>query len=551
MMPRVASGAMMPTVLAPRRGQVLRPEFPKPAQKRDLASRVKPTLQRVVRLEEERAKWRPLLEAAYRLFLPQRDPFNPGMTGSQKGGQVLTSTPSRALKKFASRTQQGSLPSNRMWTRLRAGMDIPKAERDAANRFFEEQTEILFQHLNHSNLGTQAHEAILDMGISTGALLVQDGGAERSLRFTAVPPHELLIDEGPFGEIEDVFRTRRLKRRVIERNWPQFEYSSQAEQAVAGKKAEEKEEVELDIVEATIFAPATGIFQYLVIEKEAKHLGFGDEMEWSPWVIFRWSVAAGESYGRGPAMDALADARTLQRVKELVLQNAALAVAGVYTAVDDDVLDVWNISLEPGAVVPVGQHESLKALETSHNFDVAQLIIADLERSIMECMMALEMGAVDATPVKTATEWLMREQESAKDQGSNLGRVYSELVMPIVRKSTAILVKRGALAPFKVDGKEVDLDPDSPLSRAQDEEEILRVQTVLGVLAPFGMAVVDRALKIDVIARKIAQKGGVWAEAIRTEDEVGERLEQEQEAAGAALEAGVDPTQMAKAAMAA
>jgi hypothetical protein len=536
-----------PGVLAPRRAQVLRPNFPRSEAKRDPAARVKPTLKRVARLEEERAKWRPLLEAAYGLFLPQRDPFNPGMTGAQKGGQVLTSTPARALKKFASRTQQGMLPANRQWTKLKAGMDVPEGDRDGANRFFEKQTEILFQHLNHSNLQTQAHEAILDMGISTGALLVQDGGPERALRFTAVPPHELLVDEGPFGEIEDVFRTRRLKRRIIERNWPQFAYSSQAEQSVAGKTAEEKEEVELDIVEATIFDPVAREFDYLVIEREAKHLGFSERVEESPWVIFRWSVAAGETLGRGPVLDALPDARTLQRVKELVLQNAALAVAGVYTAQDDDVLDVWNISLEPGAVVPVAQHDSLKALETSHDFDVANLIIADLERSIMECMMALELGAVDATPVKTATEWLVREQETAKDQGAGLGRIQSELVMPVVKKAVAILVRRQLLAPFKVDGKEVELEPDSPLSRAQAEEEILRVQTVLGVLAPLGPQVVGSVLKLDVIARKIAEKGGVWREAIRTKDEVDELVQQAQAVAAEAVDSGVPPAELAKA----
>ncbi len=48
---------------------------------------------------------------------------------------------------------------------------------------------------------------------------------------------------------------------------------------------------------------------------------------------------AGEIYGRGPVITALPDIKTLNKVKELVLKNASLAIAGVYTAADDGVLN--------------------------------------------------------------------------------------------------------------------------------------------------------------------------------------------------------------------
>ena len=44
----------------------------------------------------------------------------------------------------------------------------------------------------------------------------------------------------------------------------------------------------------------------------------------SPWVTGRYSKVAGEIRGRGPALQALPDVRSLNKAKEFVLQKAAL-----------------------------------------------------------------------------------------------------------------------------------------------------------------------------------------------------------------------------------
>ena len=66
--------------------------------------------------------------------------------------------------------------------------------------------------------------------------------------------------------------------------------------------------------------------------------------ETNPYIVFRWSVASGELYGRSPIMRALPDIKTANKVVELVLKNATIAVSGIWQADDDGVINLNNIN---------------------------------------------------------------------------------------------------------------------------------------------------------------------------------------------------------------
>ena len=74
--------------------------------------------------------------------------------------------------------------------------------------------------------------------------------------------------------------------------------------------------------------------------------------ETNPYIIFRWSVVSGELYGRSPILRALPDIKTANKVVELVLKNATIAVSGIWQADDDGVINLANINLTPGAIIP-------------------------------------------------------------------------------------------------------------------------------------------------------------------------------------------------------
>jgi len=508
----------MPSMVAARQAQTSQ----KPTKEK-----IGELLKRIKTMMGERDKWAPHLRDAYDLFMPNRGAFKMHVAGAKRNTEVLDSTPVRTLRRWANRKQAQLMPANKEFARLVGGMDIPEEFKQQAAELLESQTDRLFAEINNSNLFDQVNEAMQDAGISTGAIHVADGGSDETpVRYTAVPIDELLLENGPTGQIENVFRTRKMTKEHIARNWPLGTIPDSV------KDVDEK----IEIVEGQVFNAVRGDFDYVVIALKAEHLIWHEVMAEKEWVVFRAGKSTGETYGRGPALDALPDARTLQRVEELVLRNAALAIAGVYTAADDDVLNVWNVTLAPGAIIPVARHDSLKPLESAHDFSVADLIRKELQESIEETMEAVAFGPPEGG-VRSATEILKVDQQIAEDTGASSARLQHELVDPVVRLTVARLIRRARMAPFRLDNRQVAVRFEGPLARAQDNEEILRATTFLEVTAGLDPNAVAAAVDLVAMARNMAKKTGVWAETVRSEEESDQIQRQAAEAAAQQLQA--------------
>ena len=221
----------------------------------------------------------------------------------------------------------------------------------------------------------------------------------------------------------------------------------------------------------------------LWVKKEDRISWMEDFGKTSPWVTGRYSKVSGEIRGRGPALQALPDVRSLNKAKEFVLQKAAIDLAGMYTATDDGVTNPYNISISPGVVIPVGSNNSsnpsLQRLDTGSNLALAQFEINELQMSIKK---ALFNDLRDPTgAVRSATEVAIESRELAKRIGSAFGRLQTEVLVPIIKRVAAILTRRGLIQPLQLDGQDIEIKFTSPLARAQDAEDILNVQQAVAV----------------------------------------------------------------------
>ncbi|MBC7908332.1 MAG: phage tail protein, partial [Rhodospirillaceae bacterium] len=214
----------------------------------------------------------------------------------------------------------------------------------------------------------------------------------------------------------------------------------------------------------------------------------------APVVKFSWLKATGDDYGRSPVMKALPDIKTANKVVELVLKNATIAVTGIWQADDDGVLNPANIKLVPGTIIPkaVGS-AGLQPLEAPGRFDISQLVLEDLRGRIRHALLADKLGQTDA-PRMTATEVLERSAEMARLLGATYGRLQSELLTPLVMRAMHILRRRGEIPELTIDGHSIDLQYKSPLAQNQAQRDAKNMLTWLSSLAqlgPAGMQAVD------------------------------------------------------------
>jgi hypothetical protein len=473
--------------------------------------------------------WESYLRDAYRYSLPDKQTIDTWSPGQKKNQYVFDSTATIALNKYANRMQHQVVPPWKTWMRLEPGSDTPVEAKAEAQKLLDEATEVIFDHINHSNFSTQVHESFMDLGISTGAMIVEEGdGIQSMLNFRSVSLSEIYPEVTQRGTIENVFRRFKLPVRDIMEVWPGAELTQELNNMLKSKP-----EHEIDLIESVI-KEGNQFETYVIYEDDVVFEEYNDT---SPWVVFRESVTPGETLGRGRIMQLLPDIKTLNKIVEFNLRNAALAVSGVYTAIDDGVINPYSIKIAPGAIIPVSEQGALAPLATSGEFNLAQLLIQDYRSIINEFMFAQPFGNIQDTPVRTATEMGIRSQDLAQTSQASFGRMQSELLEPMIKRIVDILVKNGKLPPLRIDGREVTIKFTSPMAKTQDLEELQTFQMYMQSMQQLPPDYYEGAIKLEDIPQWTAEKMGIPQKLLRTPAEM-EQMKQQMAAVQAQQQGG-------------
>lgn len=430
-----------------------------------------------------------LYRDAYEFALPQRQLYGyweGNSVGNKKMARVFDSTAINSTQRFANRLQSGIFPPQRKWCRLEPGLDIPYEKRSQAQAILDLYGEKMFAVLKQSNFDIAMGEFLLDLSVGTACMLVQPGDDVQPINFIPVPMFLVSYEEGANGQVDKVYRRMRMKGESITQQWKDAELPIEVKQRIDNKPTDE-----VELLEATVFDPVRGDWCYHVIDKASKEEIVYRRMKGSPWVISRYMKVAGEVYGRGPLLTALPDIKTLNKTIELLLKNASLAVAGVYTAADDGVLNPQTVKIVPGAVIPVArnggpQGESLRALPRAGDFNVSQIVINDLRQNVKRVLLD-ESLPPDNMSARSATEVVERMKELAQNLGSAFGRLINETMVPLVGRILQVMDEKGLIdLPLQVNGLEVKVSPVSPLAMAQNMEEVNAIIQYLQLVAPLG-----------------------------------------------------------------
>jgi len=485
--------------------------------------------------QRRKDNWRQIYEDCYEFALPQRNLYDGyyeggGSPGQNKMVRVFDSTAINATQRFANRIQSGLFPPYGRWCRLEPGSDIPEERRIETQAILDIYADKMFALLRQSNFDLAMGEFLLDLAVGTAVMLVQPGDDITPIRFTSVPQYLVAIEEGAHGKVDNVYRRMRLKGEAISQHWADAEIPERMQRMI-----EEKPTEEIELLEATCYMPDEGMYSYQVIWPEGKIELLQRKMKSSPWVVARYMKVAGEVYGRGPLVTAIPDIKTLNKTLELLLKNASLSIAGVYTAADDGVLNPQTIRIAPGAIIPVArnggpQGESLRMLPRSGDFNVSQIVINDLRMNVKKIMLDDTLPP-DNMSARSATEISQRIQELATNLGSAFGRLITETMIPLVSRILYVMDERGMIEmPLRVNGLEVKVTPVSPIAQAQnmgDIEKIMQWVQLSASLGPEGQMSVQTANISDYVADKL----GIPADLRTTPQERAQMLEQAQQAA--------------------
>jgi hypothetical protein len=379
---------------------------------------------------DARGPWLTRWESARRYTMP---------TDDADAATLFDATAGDAVDNLAANMYSLLTPPESLWLNL---VREPSPHSGAApiDASVEHSVIMLRAHLNDSNFYTTVHQAYLDLVIlGTACLFMSENpiGADSAFSFTAIPMTDIAILPNA------VFHTTSMSAADVMGKYPDWMPPANLRDAIAKDPT-----MQLKLVQSLI---GTDFTAWLDVGGDIENnIVARGTFETNPYIIFRWQVASGETYGRGPVLRALPDIKTANKVVELVLKNATIAVSGIWQADDDGVINLSNINLTPGAIIPKAVGSSgLTPLASGADFDVSQIILGDLRERIRHALLADRLGLLSEKEM-TATEILARNADMMRILGATYGRLLHEFIRPLVERGLQILARRGLIDPISL-----------------------------------------------------------------------------------------------------
>src|SRR5690606_30131680 len=110
-------------------------------------------------------------------------------------------------------------------------------------------------------------------------------------------------------------------------------------------------------------------FQSIHMECGKKHILREGGYHEFPCAVPRWRLIPGTPYATGIGSNVLPDTKTLNEIVKLELASLDIAVAGMWKAVDDGVLNPKTVRVGPRKIVMMADINSMMPLETKANFN--------------------------------------------------------------------------------------------------------------------------------------------------------------------------------------
>ena len=486
-----------------------------------------------------RQPWIPMWQAIYELVLPQRENFFDIAPGQPTTDMIYDETAVVGLPRLASRLTSGFFPEAGELFTLAFGRDAPdhlKGFRGQA--LIQELTLMIHEAWQNSNLPTEICEGMIDFAVGTMNLAQEPGPFPGEVVFKTVPPTNIAILPGAGGKVVGWFQWR--KKQPLEEVYKEFGKKGHfPAKFMADMKTDPRRELTVNTatwdtstIEKYSWKQVAILPDYNAVIYENDLTGDGA----CPWTTTRWSRVGLDVWGRGCVMLVMPAIKTCNLTVQLILENAELALGGVWTYDDDGVFNPDNIVLAPGTFIPKSKEGKVEPLQSGAQFNVADIVLADQRLNIKKGLFIDEMDSQGKTP-KSAFEIQQRLAEIARDLSAPGARLVHECLIQQVNRTIHIFEQQGLLDAMglRVNGKQIKMTVKSPLLRGQDQvelNELLQWGQMMDAL--FGPNTAAMTLKRETTIPYVSKRNGIPMTLIRSDEEIKQSLHDAQAGAMAA-----------------
>lgn len=446
----------------------------------------------------------------------------------RKKADLVDDTATDAAQILASSLMGGMTPANARWFEL----DVESADA-GGKQWLDDAAQAIWSEIHRSNFDAAGLEANLDIvGAGWAVLYIgnrfEDGvGEDDELYFDCWPLSQCYVAASkPAGAVDTVFRKfSKTAEQVVE----EFgQDASEQTREAAKKQPDQKVELVRAIFPRSAWVPGSSFARSMpwasvTLEVKAKKVLRESGYPEFPCVVPRWRLIPASHYAIGPMLDALPTARRLNAIARMELAAMDLAVAGMWIAENDGVLNAATVKIGPRKIIVANSVDSMKELKSGSDFNASFSKSEQLQAQIRKILMADQLQPQDG-PAMTATEVHARMALIRQLLGPVFGRLQSEYLQPLVYRCFRLMSRRGAFdfPPQSIAGRNMAVQYVSPLARAQrlhDVSAMDQYETVLIQQATVDAAALD-VYDWDAARRERADLMGVPQKLLRKERDV-------------------------------
>lgn len=446
--------------------------------------------------------------------------------------KIFDSTATDSVRILASALVSGLTPSNSRWVGLGVnGMDEDAMPDDAA-KWLDEAADLIWKNIHNSNFDQVKYECEVDMAIAGWFVMFidtdpDDGGyVFEQWGLAGV----YAAASKPAGRLDIFHREVSMTAEQAVNTYGEEMVSSQTRRI-----AEQSPDQNITVIQ--VVGPRPGPHGFLSknlpiesvhLERDTRKLVRERGYQEHPVVAPRWLLVPNSVYPVGPVFDAIPDIKSLNKAVEMTFSNMDLAIAGMWIAEDDGVLNPRALKVGPRKVIVANSVKSMEPLKPPGQFDLGAIEIQRLQRQIRKVLMSdmlepqPQPGQKPGQPI-TATQAQINVELIRQLLGPVYGRMLVEDLLYTVTRCFGLAYRAGALgqAPQSLQGRELVVKYMSPIARSQklvDVSAMDRYETTLAQEIAAGRPEVADNYDWDKAARKRAQLLGVPQDLTVDED---------------------------------
>ena len=508
--------------------------------------------QRVSYLEADASSYRSHCQEIVDNILPMRADITVKQTpGVKKMRKINDSTPSLAAALFGAGVSSKMCNAATPWFDLKVSDDYYVGHKDSM-LWLDRLKKLYNMVCNRSNFYSTDKSATIDDGAFGTAPIFIGEHPRWGCYFENLSIGEVFIALDPYGQVDTVFRKYDLTARQIFARWRTTCSPTVKSYLDSGRTPDTM----LTIIHAVqprgdrdprkvdkLNMPWESVY----LEDGTSNILQEGGFRTFPYAISRFDVAAGESYGRGPGMTALPDA------KELQLRTADTTKAGQLrlmppAALANEGFAGVTVKRIPGGITFVNLDGQKKMQDMIGQFPAPGDLVWS-EQSMEEMRLRIkstfyyDLMLMSMQKEMTLGEFMELSQEKMQMLGPYVVRLQTERYNPIFERMFDLLWDQGLILkycgppPRELIGQDGELkylvEYVSMLAKAQKQAEVQGVLKAVGFIGQ-GAAIRPEIVDIldwDGVTRDVLEQGGVPAKRILSPEEVAKIRQAKAEAA--------------------